>query len=127
MSFLEDIFNILDTEQIGTRGENLFAAELPNKPDSCICLYEYAGKIPTHFANHRHPGLQIVVRNPNYLLGRAKIELIYGLLSTIEQIETQTKHYLKFAPVQEPTPLGKDAFNRHLFVQNFIVTYFEEE
>ena len=127
MEFINDMVGILSNAGVGIEGNNLFGGDLPATPDDAICLYEYAGKTPSRIAQHRHPGLQLLVRNVDYVMGREKIEIARSALFGIQNLQDkENDFYLKIEAVQEPTCLGKDANGRFVFVQNFIVTYFEE-
>lgn len=127
MSFLEDMLAVLESAGLGTEGETLFAGALPADGLPAVGVFEYAGQAPDQLAHHRRPGLQVLVREADYRLGRAKIEAVYTILRQLEVLEgIEGVRYLKLESVQEPSPLGQDANGMYLFVQNFIVTYFEE-
>jgi hypothetical protein len=127
MNFLKDMLEVLESAGLGIEGETLFAGVLPADGLPAVGVFEYAGQAPDRLAHHRRPGLQVLVREADYRLGRAKIEAVHTILRQLEVLEgIEGVRYLKLESVQEPSPLGQDANGMYLFVQNFIVTYFEE-
>ncbi len=132
MSFLDDMGQILVNESLGILNTNIFLGDRPETPDDVITLYEYAGTAPSFVGQTRSPGLQVTVRSEDYETGRTTIQTIYDFLDQIgdeqredyaEGIEANGNWYLRFAPVQEPFPTGKDEKGRQTFIQNFIVTH----
>lgn len=122
---LDDIAAYLQTNSLGTVGTDIFKGSLPDQPDNCIALFEYAGDRPEHAqgAPLDKPGLQIRVRNKSYSSARQKCQEIQNLLHGIhEQIINNTRYVLMLAN-QSPEPLGRDASDRMEFVQNYSVTY----
>lgn len=70
---LTEISAHLATKNIGTVGTDIFLGLMPDQPDNCVALFEYAGSPPDlHWAGE-YPGLQVRVRNKSYAAGRAKI------------------------------------------------------
>lgn len=125
MAFLQDIGEYLEDLGVGTVGTNLFLGEMPESPNSCIALYQYAGETPitTHDGGViEKPGLQVKVRDPVYATGMAKIGSIFDALHKLANTRLEGTGYLSFFAVQSPYPLGRDASNRMEWVQNFIVT-----
>ena len=127
MNFLADMLDVLESAGLGTIGNTLFAGVMPANDLPAVCVFEYAGQAPEEVAQHRRPGLQVLVREESYELGRAKIEAAQTILQQLDVLEGQGGiRYLKLERIQEPSPLGKNENGLFLFVQNFIVTYFEE-
>lgn len=127
MNFLADMLDVLESAGLGTIGDTLFAGVMPANDLPAVCVFEYAGQAPEEVAQHRRPGLQVLVREESYELGRAKIEATQTILQQLDVLEGQGGiRYLKLERIQEPSPLGKNENGLFLFVQNFIVTYFEE-
>ncbi len=83
---LSEIGAYLATKSIGTVGTDIFLGLMPDQPDNCIALFEYAGSPPDlHWAGE-YPGLQVRVRNKSYAAGRAKIgEVVTALHGLYEQ------------------------------------------
>lgn len=132
MAFLDDIGDYLEANAIGTLATDLFLAELPDTPDACIAVYEYAGNPPSKMGDNRQPGLQVRSRAQSYATARANIEAVYTLLSAIgdefqdtapDGVEINGTLYLHFETTQEPVPLGPDERGREEIALNFIVTF----
>ena len=118
---LEEIGNYLQGENIGILSDSIFLGELPNEPDNCIAIYEYAGQPPEfgYGVEIDKPGLQIRVRNISYPDGRQKIQDIQNVLHKCRNITLSGTHYTSIFAIQGITPLGQDGNNRIEFVQNF--------
>ena len=70
---ITEIGAYLATKSIGTVGTDIFLGLMPDQPDNCIALFEYAGGPPDlHWAGE-YPGLQVRVRNKGYAAARTKI------------------------------------------------------
>jgi hypothetical protein len=84
---LSDIGNYLQAQGIGTLGTNIFLGLMPDQPDNCIALFEYAGSPPDLHWNGEYPGLQVRVRNKSYEAARSKIgDIVKKLHGLYEQI-----------------------------------------
>jgi hypothetical protein len=82
----KEICAYLQSQGIGTLETNLFWGLMPDKPDSCIALFEYAGSPPDLHWNGEYPGLQVRVRDTGYAAGREKIgEIMTALHGLYEQ------------------------------------------
>ena len=113
-------------EYLGQCGvANVFKAKMPNEPDGCVCLYEYAGRAPTMDlgkTQFRNPGLQAIARDRQYADARDRIEEVYGLLHGRTNAMIGGRHYLRIFALQEPFPLGgPDANERYRLAVNFEV------
>jgi len=82
---LNDIGTYLQTKNKGTMGTDIFLGLMPDQPDNCIALFEYAGSPPDLHWNGEYPGLQVRVRNKSYAQGRAKIGEIMTLLHGLHE------------------------------------------
>jgi len=59
---------------------------MPDQPDNCIALFEYAGSPPDLHWNGEYPGLQVRVRNISYAAARSKIgDIVKELHGLYEQ------------------------------------------
>ncbi len=116
---LKEIGTYLQSQGIGTLGDNLFLGQMPDQPDNCIALFEYAGSPPDlHWAGE-YPGLQVRVRNKSYAAARAKIgEIAKELHGLHEQMLSGTR-YLLIKARGSPEILKRDANNRVELVLNF--------
>lgn len=118
---LDDIGDYLQTHGVGTIGNNLFKGKMPDQPDDCTALFEYAGKPPDLHWDGEYPGLQVRVRNKNYTAGRAKIEEIKNLLHGLTEQMLGTTRYLLIRANQSPESIGQDKNGRNELVCNFSV------
>ena len=142
MPLLTEIGAYLATKSIGTVGTDIFLGLMPDQPDNCIALFEYAGSPPDlHWAGE-YPGLQVRVRNTSYAAGREKIgEIMTALHGLYEQtlgggdgdeggggegggdegepIPAKGTRYLLIKARGSPEVLKRDASNRVEFFINF--------
>ena len=83
---LKEIGTYLATQNVGTVGTDIFLGLMPDQPDNCIALFEYAGSPPDLHWNGEYPGLQVRVRNKSYAAARTKIgEVVTALHGLYEQ------------------------------------------
>ncbi len=83
---LTEIGAYLATKSVGTVGTDIFLGQMPDQPDNCIALFEYAGSPPDLHWNGEYPGLQVRVRNKSYAAARTKIgEIMNELHGLYEQ------------------------------------------
>lgn len=118
---LDDIANYLQTQGIGTVGTDIFRGLMPDQPDNCIALFEYAGSPPDLHWNGEYPGLQVRVRNKSYSAGRAKIGAVVDVLHGLTEQVLGTTRYLLIRANQSPESLGRDNNGRNEWVVNFAV------
>jgi hypothetical protein len=116
---LADISTYLKNQSIGTPGTDMFLSQMPDQPDNCIALFEYAGSPPDlHWAGE-YPGLQVRVRNKSYAAARSKIgEVIEKLHGLHEQTLSGTR-YLLIKARGSPEVLKRDNNNRIELFVNF--------
>jgi len=83
---LSEIGAYLKNQNIGTPGTDIFLGLIPDQPDNCVALFEYAGSPPDLHWNGEYPGLQVRVRNTGYAAARSKIgEIMTALHGLCEQ------------------------------------------
>jgi hypothetical protein len=132
---LKEICAYLQSQGIGTLETDLFWGLMPDKPDSCIALFEYAGSPPDLHWNGEYPGLQVRVRDTKYAAGREKIgEIMTALHGLYEQtlgggdegggdegepIPAKGTRYLLIKARGSPEILKRDNNNRVEFFVNF--------
>lgn len=118
---LAEIGAYLATKSIGTVGTDIFLGLMPDEPDSCIALFEYAGSPPDLHWNGEYPGLQVRVRDKSYAAARTKIgEVMKQLHGLHEQMLSGTR-YLLVKARGSPEVLKRDANNRVELFVNFEV------
>lgn len=116
---LVDISTFLATKKVGTVGVDIFSGLMPDQPDSCIALFEYAGSPPDlHWAGE-YPGLQVRVRNKSYAAARAKIGEVMTALHGLHEQTLSGTRYLLIKARGSPEVLKRDASNRVEFFVNF--------
>ncbi len=117
---LREIGAYLKSQGIGTPGTDIFLGLMPDEPDNCIALFEYAGSPPDlHWAGE-YPGLQVRVRNKSYAAGRAKIEEVVTELHGLhETILNNSTRYLLVKARGSPEVLKRDNNNRVELFVNF--------
>ena len=116
---LREIGAYLATKSIGTVGTDIFLGLMPDQPDNCIALFEYAGSPPDLHWNGEYPGLQVRVRNKSYAAARTKIgEAMTALHGLHEQTLSGTR-YLLIKARGSPEVLKRDNSNRVELFVNF--------
>ena len=116
---LREIGAYLATKGIGTVGTDIFLGLMPDQPDNCIALFEYAGSPPDLHWNGEYPGLQVRVRNKSYAAARTKIgEAMTALHGLHEQTLSGTR-YLLIKARGSPEVLKRDNNNRVELFVNF--------
>jgi len=116
---LTEIGAYLATQNVGTVGTDIFFGLMPDQPDNCIALFEYAGSPPDLHWNGEYPGLQVRVRDKSYAAARTKIgEAMTALHGLHEQTLSGTR-YLLIKARGSPEILKRDNNNRVELFVNF--------
>ena len=116
---LREIGAYLQSQGIGTLGANVFLGLMPDQPDNCIALFEYAGSPPDLHWDGEYPRLQVRVRDKSYAAARAKIGTVAALLHGLhEQVLSDTR-YLLIKALGSPEVLKRDNNNRVELFVNF--------
>jgi hypothetical protein len=116
---LREIGAYLATKSIGTVGTDIFLGLMPDQPDNCIALFEYAGSPPDLHWNGEYPGLQVRVRNKSYAAARTKIGEVMDILHGLHEQTLSGTRYLLIKARGSPEILKRDASNRVELVLNF--------
>lgn len=116
MPVLSAIKTYLESQGIKTQ---IIKGDMPDQPDNCIALFEYAGSPPDLHWNGEYPGLQVRVRNKSYAAGRAKIGEVTDLLHGLHEQTLSDTRYLLIKARGSPEVLKRDANNRIEFFINF--------
>ncbi len=118
---LAEIGAYLAAKSIGTVGTDIFLGLMPDQPDNCIALFEYAGSPPDLHWNGEYPGLQVRVRDKSYAAARAKIGEVMGQLHGLHEQMLSGTRYLLIKARGSPEVLKRDANNRVELFVNFEV------
>ena len=116
---LTEIGAYLATKSIGTVGTDIFLGLMPDQPDNCIALFEYAGSPPDLHWNGEYPGLQVRVRNKSYVAARTKIEEAMTALHGLHEQTLSGTRYLLIKARGSPEVLKRDNNNRVELFVNF--------
>ena len=116
---LREIGAYLATKSIGTVGTDIFLGLMPDQPDNCIALFEYAGSPPDLHWNGEYPGLQVRVRNKGYAAARTKIGEVMEKLHGLHEQTLSGTRYLLIKARGSPEVLKRDANNRVELFVNF--------
>ena len=116
---LREIGAYLAAKSIGKVGTDIFLGLMPDQPDNCIALFEYAGSPPDLHWEGEYPRLQVRVRDKSYAAARAKIGTVAALLHGLhEQVLSDTR-YLLIKALGSPEVLKRDNNNRVELFVNF--------
>ena len=116
---LREIGAYLATKSIGTVGTDIFLGLMPDQPDNCIALFEYAGSPPDLHWNGEYPGLQVRVRNKSYAAARTKIGEAMTALHGLHETVLGGTRYLLVKARGSPEVLKRDNNNRVELFVNF--------
>ena len=116
---LADISTYLKNQSIGTPGTDMFLGQMPDQPDNCIALFEYAGSPPDLHWNGEYPGLQVRVRNKSYAAARTKIGEVMEKLHGLHEQTLSGTRYLLIKARGSPEVLKRDNNNRVELFVNF--------
>lgn len=120
-TLLEDLQDYLEDNGIGTTSTDLFIGKLEGEPDDQIALFSTGGLAPDVDVPIAKPTVQVLVRNTDYATGWQKAQDIFNLLhQQYDTLEMGDTDVMKIDALQEPTPLGKDTNERHVFTCNYI-------
>ena len=107
-------------EQQGITGD-IRLGSMPDQPDNCIALFEYAGSPPDLHWPGEYPGLQVRVRDTDYPAGRVRIEEVIQALHGLHEQTLDGVRYLLIKARHSPEVLKRDASDRIEFFVNFDV------
>lgn len=125
MSVGDDFVQYLTELGIGTPGINLWLGGVPDRA-AAITVVETGGPAPYHDYGPGevidHPSVQILVRNPAYLLARDKADQIRDAFDGLCNWPINGTRYLSVTAMSDPAYLGKAATSQgetHEFSLNF--------
>ena len=116
---LSDISTYLKNQGVGTPGTDMFLGLMPDQPDNCVALFEYAGSPPDLHWSGEYPGLQVRVRNKSYAAARTKIGEVMEKLHGLHEQTLSGTRYLLIKARGSPEILKRDNNNRVELFVNF--------
>lgn len=119
---LEALADKLTSASVATVGNNLFIGIMPNSPDVCVSLYEYAGSPPLEVlrdnaATLERPSVQVMVRASRNDYPTAR-DLITDVRDSLTGITDETISNVRFLRVNQNSAInavGTDENDRPLF------------
>jgi len=126
---LADLAAYLEGQGIGSTSAtppSIAVAFVPNVPDVCVMLFEYAGQTPVltnDDQNLERPGLQVRTRagRAGYSAAKAKAKAVEAALLNAKNTELSGTRYLSIVPTGAIAFLEWDKGGRPVLVQNFTV------
>ena len=119
---LEALADRLQSASVANTGVNLFIGLLPDKPDVCVALYEYAGAPPLEVmrdnaATLERPSVQVLVRAGRNDYPTAR-NLINNIRNTLTDITDETISGVTFLRINQNSSInavGTDDNDRVIF------------
>ena len=119
---LEALADRLQSASVATAGVNLFIGLLPNSPDVCVALYEYAGEQPLEVmvdnaATLERASVQVIARatRNDYPTARTLIQDVRDTLTAITNEEISGVTFLRVNQNSSINAVGTDDNDRPLF------------
>lgn len=119
---LEALADKLQAASVVVTGVDCFIGLMPNSPDDCVALYEYAGSAPMEVmrdndATLERPSVQVLVRSSrnDYPTARAKIESIRDVLTDITDETISGVRFLRVSALSSINSVGTDDNERPMF------------
>lgn len=119
---LEALADRLQSASIATAGVDLFLGIMPDTPDVCIALYEYAGEQPLEVlrdnaATLERPSVQVMTRagRNDYPVARQLIEDVRDSLTEIANETISGVTFLRVNQNSSINAVGTDDNDRPLF------------
>lgn len=119
---LEALADRLTSASVATVGTNLFLGMMPDSPDLCVALFEYAGAPPLEVlrdndATLERPGIQVLVRagRNDYPIARDLTNTIRNTLTGITDEEISGVRFLRVSALSAVNSTGTDEKDRPQF------------
>lgn len=119
---LEALADRLNSASVAITGTNLFIGLMPNDPDVCMSLYEYAGSQPLEVmrdndATLERPSVQVLVRatRNDYPAARDLIEAARDALTGITDETISNVRFLRVSALSSINAVGMDDNERPMF------------
>lgn len=127
MTILEAAGAQLVTDGVGTLASNIFLGILPESPDLCIGVFEYAGLPPYETFNDGglsldRPNVQVLVRGPrnDYVAARDKAVAARNSLAKLANVSVSGVTVLRLSPSTSVNAIGYDDNDRPMFSVSFM-------
>lgn len=119
---LEALADRMQSASVAFAGTNLFIGLMPDKPDLCVAIYEYAGAPPLEVlsdntATLERPSIQVMTRaaRNDYPTARALAESVRNLLTDITNETISGERFLRVNQISSINALGVDDNERPRF------------
>jgi hypothetical protein len=119
---LEALADRLQAASICFAAQDLFLGILPDQPDRCVAIYEYAGASPLEVmvnegATLERPSIQILVRaaRNDYPAARALAASVQAVLVDIVDETISGQRFLRVHSLSSVNALGTDDNDRPMF------------
>jgi len=119
---LESLADRLNSASVAITGTNMFIGIMPNDPDVCLSLYEYAGQEPLEVLQDNNstlerPSIQVLVRatRNDYPTARNLIESARDTLTNITDETISNVRFLRVAALSSINAVGVDDNERPMF------------
>ncbi len=119
---LEAIADRLQAASIAFAANDLFLGIMPDKPDRCVAIYEYAGAQPLEVlvndsATLERPSIQVMTRaaRNDYPSARSLIQAVRNNLTTIANETISGDRFLRVNQISSINALGVDENERPRF------------
>lgn len=122
MTVLEPLAARLTSASVATTAVNLFLGIMPDTPDACVALFEYAGEAPlevmqSNTATLEQPSIQVMTRGArnDYPAALALIESVRDTLTAITDETISGVRFLRVHNLSSVNALGTDDKDRPEF------------
>jgi hypothetical protein len=124
---LEALADRLQAASVATAGVNMFLGLMPDKPDVCVALYEYAGEQPLEVlrdngATLERPSVQVMVRGGrnDYPTARILISSVRDVLTSITDETISGVRFLRVNQNSSINAVGTDENDRPVFTLSLL-------
>lgn len=106
--------------------ETIYLGFLAAQPDTAIVITPTAGLPPDGKHNYNTPGIQVRTRAADYQTAETLAFHVFDILQSLGNTTISGVYITDIQAQQDPYSLGRDEVNRHSFVQNFLIEYYNE-
>ena len=126
----ESLIAYLAAEGIGILGSTLWLGSQPDSPDNCITIYEESAPTldESHAFNIDTAGIQVLVRNTNYLAAKNKAGEVHQKVSgfRMDKFSATGPWIRQTHIVTAPASIGQDERDRHEWTIHYTFEYLSE-